>query len=189
MEVAVTNPAQPAVSGSATMNGAYRTSRLVGDVLYTVTDQEVRSFRLNVAPFTIGASVTLDDDATLRTRLARSSISRAAMPVTAPPSDCSTFRSAGGIVPRGKVDLPGLCGGRPESQFRRRCAAGRDPRLDRLRSVQTLHRGRHQSGFAGIAGNARTRPGRATLRHPVYGGSRLSRDVRTGRSALGHRPH
>lgn len=57
LEVAVTDPAQPAVSASATLAGGYRTSRLVGDVLYAVTDREVRSFRLDRTPFVAVAGV------------------------------------------------------------------------------------------------------------------------------------
>ena len=111
MEVAVANPAQPAVSRSATMNGAYRTSRLIGDVLYAVTDQEVRSFRLNVAPFAAGTSVTLDHGADFAHAtdtfiyLAGSNADNGTIIRLLDVSD-----PAGAIAPRGTIDLPGYVG-------------------------------------------------------------------------------
>jgi hypothetical protein len=59
LEVGVSDPAQPGIVRTETMGGAYRTSRLIGDVLYAVTDAEIRSFRVDAAPFTSGSSQPL----------------------------------------------------------------------------------------------------------------------------------
>jgi hypothetical protein len=59
----VADPAQPAILRSEAMTGSYRTSRLIGDALYTVTDQQVRSFLLGVTPFGPGATLDLANSA------------------------------------------------------------------------------------------------------------------------------
>jgi hypothetical protein len=59
LEVSVSDPARPDIAHAATMTGAYLTSRLIGDVLYSVTDTGIRSFRVDAAPFTSGSSQEL----------------------------------------------------------------------------------------------------------------------------------
>ncbi|MDH4023170.1 MAG: beta-propeller domain-containing protein, partial [Gammaproteobacteria bacterium] len=63
VEIAVADPAQPSISRSESMTGYYRTSRLIGDVLYAVTDQHVKSFLVAQAPFSSGASLQLASNA------------------------------------------------------------------------------------------------------------------------------
>jgi hypothetical protein len=111
MEVSVTDPALPAVSGSATMSGAYRTSRLIGEVLYAVTEQELLSFRLDVAPFAAGASVALGEGAGFA-HATDTFIYLAG----SDGEDGTTVRlvdvsdPAGAIALRGSIDLPGYVG-------------------------------------------------------------------------------
>ncbi|MGH8224064.1 MAG: beta-propeller domain-containing protein [Woeseiaceae bacterium] len=111
LEVAVTDPTQPAISGTETMAGTYRTSRQIGDVLYTVTDQEVRSFRLEAAPFSPASTLALAEVASFAH--ATSSFIFIAGGNT---DDGTTIRlvdisdPAGAMALRGALDLPGYLG-------------------------------------------------------------------------------
>lgn len=111
LEISVTNPARPAVSGSATLSGAWRTSRLIGDVLYAATDQELRSFRLDVAPFAAGAAVALDhaaDFAHATDSFIYLAGSNGGDGTTITLVDVSD--PAGGVALKGSIDLPGYVG-------------------------------------------------------------------------------
>jgi hypothetical protein len=63
VEMAVADPARPAISRSESMTGFYRTSRLIGDVLYAVTDRQVESFLVSTAPFVPVSSLALANNA------------------------------------------------------------------------------------------------------------------------------
>ncbi|MGH8135801.1 MAG: beta-propeller domain-containing protein, partial [Steroidobacteraceae bacterium] len=111
LEAAIADPTQPAISGTETMTGAYRTSRLIGDVLYAVTDQEVRSFRVDATPFSPGSSLALGEIASFAH--ATSSFifisgSNADNGTTIRLVDISD--PAGAMALRGALDLPGYLG-------------------------------------------------------------------------------
>lgn len=50
LDVSVADPASPTLVASFPLAGAYRTSRLAGDVLYVLTDTDAHSFRVTGAP-------------------------------------------------------------------------------------------------------------------------------------------
>lgn len=108
VEIAVADPAQPAVSRSESLSGSYRTSRLIGEVLYSVTDQEVRSWRVDSTPFSTGSSLALVDNAGFAH--ATSEFIFIALPnadngTTVRVVDVSD--TAGALALRGSLDLPG----------------------------------------------------------------------------------
>lgn len=108
VEIAVADPAQPAISRSESVTGSYRTSRLIGDVLYTVTDQQVQSVLVGVTPFAPGSGLALTHNAAFAH--ATSSYifiagSNADNGTTVTLVDVSD--PAGGIALRGALDLPG----------------------------------------------------------------------------------
>jgi len=109
VEIAVADPAQPAISRSESMPGSYRTSRLIGDALYAVTDQRVQSFLLGATPFSPGSSLALPNNAGFAH--ATSSYlfiagSNADNGTTVTLVDVSD--PAGAIRLRGSLDLPGF---------------------------------------------------------------------------------
>ncbi len=59
LEIGVADPAQPALTRTQALAGGYRTSRMIGEVLYVVTEQAVHSFRTDAAPFAARASLDL----------------------------------------------------------------------------------------------------------------------------------
>lgn len=59
LEISVADPSAPALAKSEGIDGYLRTSRVVGDVLYALTDQVARSFDLTVAPFAGAGEVDL----------------------------------------------------------------------------------------------------------------------------------
>ena len=63
IELNVADRAAPAVTRSQTIAGSLRTSRIVGDVLYTVTDTGVHSFLIAPAPFEAADSLALESGA------------------------------------------------------------------------------------------------------------------------------
>lgn len=63
LELSVADSAAPAIARTATMPGGFRTSRVVGDVLYAVTDGSVYSYSLASTPFAPVASLALPDGA------------------------------------------------------------------------------------------------------------------------------
>lgn len=108
VEIAVTDPGHPTISHSQVAAGAYRTSRLIGDVLYTVTDQEVRSFLVDSTPFATGSRLTLADGAGFAhaaTGLIFIASSNASNGTTVTLVDVSD--PAGALALRGKLNLPG----------------------------------------------------------------------------------
>jgi hypothetical protein len=109
LEVAVTTPAQPTIAHRESMAGSYRTSRLIGDVLYTVTDQQVRSFLLGMKPLSAGSSVALANNAGFAHATSSyifTAGSNAANGTTITLVDVSD--PAGSIALRGALDLPGF---------------------------------------------------------------------------------
>ncbi len=108
VEIAVADPAHPAISRSESMTGSYRTSRLIGDVLYTVTDHEIRSVLVNVTPFSPRSSLALANG----TAFAHATSNYVF--IAGGNADSGTTITlvdvsdpAGGITLRGALDLPG----------------------------------------------------------------------------------
>ena len=108
VEIAVADPAEPLVSRSEAIAGSYRTSRMIGDALYVVTDQQVKSFRLAATPFAAGSGLALANDAGFA-HATDSTIfiagSNADNGTTVTLVDVSD--PAGAVFLRGSLDLPG----------------------------------------------------------------------------------
>ena len=108
VEIAVADPAAPVISHSESIAGSYRTSRLIGDALYAVTDQQVKSFRVAATPFAAGSSLALANGAGFA-HATDSTIfiagSNADNGTTVTLVDVSD--PAGAISLRGSLDLPG----------------------------------------------------------------------------------
>ena len=111
VEVAVTDPARPAITRRETIAGSYRTSRLIGDVLYAVTTQQLQSFLVAATPFAPGSSLALPGgvgfahatDSTIF--ITRSNAGNGTSLTLVDVSD-----PAGVMVLRGSLDLPGYVG-------------------------------------------------------------------------------
>jgi hypothetical protein len=63
LELDLANPAAPALARSASVSGGLRTSRVVGDVLYAVTDSGVQSFLLAPSPLEPADTLAIDGGA------------------------------------------------------------------------------------------------------------------------------
>ncbi len=108
VEIAVANPTQPTISRTESMTGSYRTSRLIGDALYAVTDQQVESFLVGETPFDPGSTLALANyagfaHATSSTIFIAGSNANNGTTVTL----VDVSDPAGAIALRGSLDLPG----------------------------------------------------------------------------------
>jgi hypothetical protein len=112
LEIELANPAAPSVSRSAAIQGALTTSRVVGDVLYAVTDTGVQSFRLGPSPFEPADTLALDGGAQFAHAtdayafITATDSSTAATPGTLV-TIVDTSDAAGALSRRGTIDLPG----------------------------------------------------------------------------------
>ncbi len=112
IEINVADPAAPAVGRAETIAGNFRTSRIVGDVLYAVTDTSIHSFLIAPTPFEAADSLTLDGGAQFAQ--ATDSYAFIAGPVTDPDPTAGTRVTlvdigdpGGALARRGAIDLPG----------------------------------------------------------------------------------
>jgi hypothetical protein len=112
IEISVADPAAPGISRSASIDGGLRTSRVVGDVLYAVTDAGVHSFRIAPSPFQPAASLTLEGGADF----AQATDAYAFVAAPLPGSDAAAGTRialvdigdpGGALARRGAIDLPG----------------------------------------------------------------------------------
>jgi len=112
IELNVANPAAPAVTRTESIAGNLRTSRKVGDVLYTVTDTGVQSFLIAPTSFIAAGSLALEGGA----EFAHATDTYAFITGQVPGSDPTAgtritlvdIGDAGGaLARRGAIDLPG----------------------------------------------------------------------------------
>jgi hypothetical protein len=115
VEISVANPLAPAVARTEILSEGYRTSRVVGDVLYAVTDTAVHSFALGPAPFALVASLELPPGAQFAQ--ATDALAFIAGPVTVDDGAVNTRVTlvdisdpAGALALRGAIELPGYVG-------------------------------------------------------------------------------
>lgn len=112
LEIELANPAAPSVSRSAAIQGGLATSRVVGDVLYAVTDTGVQSFRLGPSPFEPADTLALDGGAQFAHAtdayafITAPDSSTAATPATLV-TIVDTSDAAGALSRRGTIALPG----------------------------------------------------------------------------------
>lgn len=112
IELTVADPAAPAVSRTEAIAGGLRTSRVVGDVLYAVTDTGVQSFLLAPAPFEPAGSLALESGAEFAHTTDTYAFITA--PVLGSGSTAGTRVTlvdigdpGGALARRGAIDLPG----------------------------------------------------------------------------------
>jgi hypothetical protein len=112
IEINVVDPGTPAISRSATIAGGLRTSRVVGDVLYAVTDAAVHSFLIGPSPFDPADSLPLESGADFAQATDAYAFITAPAPV--PDADSGTRVTlvdisdpGGALALRGAIDLPG----------------------------------------------------------------------------------
>ena len=112
IEVNVADPAAPAVTRTETIAGNMRTSRVVGNVLYAITDTGVRSFLIAPTPFEAADSLTLDSGAEFAHATDAYAFITAPVPGASPNAGTRVTLvdigdPGGALVRRGAIDLPG----------------------------------------------------------------------------------